>query len=160
MQCSAKPAVPCSQAIETWREEVKQKCSRQFWRSLHITISEPGTGWHCSAVRRSLFQAFRLREWREKMWAGKTVMGWGRGCFPALWYFCAALHYMNACSRLSQADLRFFILEWLPTLRCPLQRALDLDDLSGKNKQTNKQTTTTNTQGVEVGWVGEDENSR
>ena len=139
MQCSAKPAVPGSQAVETSREQVKQKqgarFSRQFWRSLHITISEPGTGWHFSAVRRSLFPAFRLREWREKMWAGKTVRGWGRECFPALWYFCAALHYMNACNRLSQADLRFFY-HWMITHS--LQRALDLDDLLGK-KQTNKQ---------------------
>ena len=113
MHCSAKPAVPGSQAVETSREQVKQKqgarFSRQFWRSLHITISEPGTGWHCSAVRRCLFQAFRLKEWREKMWAGKTVRELGRGCFPALWYFCAALHYVNVCIRLSQADLRFFL---------------------------------------------------
>ena len=161
IQCSAKPAVPGSQAVETSREQVKQKqgarFSRQFWRSLHVTISEPGTGWHCSAVRRGLFKAFRLREWREQMWAGKTVRGWGRGCFPALWYFCAALHYVNACNRLSQADLRFFILEWLPTLLCPLQRALDLDDLSGKkNKQTNKQQ---QQKPKELRW-GEDENSR
>ena len=93
-QCSA---VPGSQAVETSREQVKQKQS-----------------WHCSAVRRSLFQAFRLREWREKMWAGKMVRGWGRGCFPAFWYFCAVLRYMNACNSLSQADLRFFY-PWMIT---------------------------------------------
>ena len=138
MQCAAKPAVPGSQAVETSREQVKQKqgapFSRQFWRSLHITISEPGTGWHFSAVRRSLFPAFRLREWREKMWPGKTVRGWGRECFPALWYFCTALHYMNACNRLSQADLRFFY-HWMITHS--LQRALDLEDLLGKKQRNN-----------------------
>ena len=141
MQCSAKPAVPGSQAVETSREQVKQKqgarFSRQFWRSLHITISEPGTGWHFSAVRRSLFPAFRLREWREKMWAGKTVRGWGRECFPALWYFCAALHYMNACNRLSQAGLRFF----LSLNDYPLVTASTWSRRSfRKKKQTNKQT--------------------
>ena len=67
------------------------KTRRAFFASILAIFAEPGTGWHCSAVRRSLFQAFRLREWREKMLAGKAVREWGRGCIPALWYFCAAL---------------------------------------------------------------------
>ena len=46
MQCSAKPAVPGSQAEETSREQVKQKqgarFSRQFWRSLR-SLEQAGT---------------------------------------------------------------------------------------------------------------------